>query len=260
MIPGGFPKRTPIIAANWKMNKTAAEASSFTREFLAQDIPSGVEAVICPPFTALEAVMAQLRPAGRANVFLGAQDMHWEPKGAFTGEISPSMIGAAGCSFVIVAHSERRRLFGETDETANKKAAAALAAGLTPIFCVGETAEERDRGLTARVLEGQVRNGLAGLAAEAVSRMVVAYEPVWAIGSGRAASPADARDAAALIRGVVAGMYGDAASLGLRVQYGGSVDPANIGGFMAEDGVDGALVGGAGLDPVKFARIVALGR
>ncbi|MGE5484338.1 MAG: triose-phosphate isomerase [Ignavibacteriales bacterium] len=252
--------RTPVIAANWKMNKTRGEAAAFAREFLARDIPAGVEAVICPPFTAIAAVVEELGRAGKPQVFLGAQDLYWEGKGAFTGEISPSMIREAGCSFVIVAHSERRRLFGETDETANRKASAASAAGLTPIFCVGETAEERDAGLTAQILERQVRAGLAGLSAETVSRMVVAYEPVWAIGTGRAASPADARDAAALIRRVVAGMYGEAASQAVRVQYGGSVDPGNIAGFMAEEGVDGALVGGASLDPVKFAQIVASGR
>lgn len=252
--------RTPIIAANWKMNKTKGEAAAFARDFLARDIPAGVEAVICPPFTALASVLEEIGRARKPQVFLGAQDLYWEAKGAFTGEISPSMIKDAGCSFVIVAHSERRRLFGETDETANKKAAAASVAGLVPILCVGETAEERDAGLTAGVVERQVRGGLAGLSAETVSRMVVAYEPVWAIGSGRAAAPADARNAATLIRRVVAGMYGEATSLALRVQYGGSVDPGNMAGFMAEEGVDGALVGGASLDPVKFAQIVASGR
>lgn len=253
--------RRPVIAANWKMNKNTGEAAVFVREFLLQPIPGDVDVVICPPFTAIATVLEVLRAPGkekvaRENVRLGAQDLHWEAKGAFTGEISPFMVKDAGCDFAIVAHSERRRFFGETDEIANRKVSAAFTAGLIPILCVGETAEERDGGSATQVLERQVRGGLAGLAADVVSRMVIAYEPVWAIGTGRAASPADARDAATFIRKVVAEMYGSAASEGLRVQYGGSVDPGNIAGFMAQPGVDGALVGGASLDPVKFAQIV----
>ena len=255
--------RTPIMAANWKMNKTAGEAVAFVQEFLANEaavrgIAAGVEVVLCPPFTALHAVRRALDAAGESGkrVRVGAQDVYWEKAGAFTGEVSASMLVDAGCSYAIIGHSERRRLLGETDEHARRKVAAAAAAGLVPILCVGETAEERDRGQTSEVIVRQVRAALDGLVLEGVAGIVVAYEPVWAIGTGRPATPADAREAAALIRSVVASMGGDAAAGKVRVQYGGSVSPKNIGEFMAEDGVDGALVGGASLDPASFAGVV----
>ncbi|NPV71861.1 MAG: triose-phosphate isomerase [Firmicutes bacterium] len=257
--------RTPIMAANWKMNKTAGEAAAFVREFLAREaarrgIESGVEVVICPPFTAIQAVLQAVAEvtggAARPRVALGAQDLYWEKSGAFTGEVSAAMLLDAGCSHVIAGHSERRRLFGETDDHAGRKVVAAAAAGLIPILCVGETGDERDSGLTSEVVVRQVRSVLEGLAPIHASRLVIAYEPVWAIGTGRPATPADAREAAALIRSVVAGIHGASVADQVRVQYGGSVSPDNISGFMAEDGVDGALVGGASLDPASFAGIV----
>ncbi len=251
------------MAANWKMNKTVGEAESFIREFLASEgalrgRDTGIDVVLCPPFTALHAVRRKLDEAGDTGrwVRLGAQDVYWEKSGAFTGEISAAMLVDAGCSHVIIGHSERRRMLGESDEHARRKVAAAAAAGLIPILCVGETAEERDLGRTSEVVVRQVRAVFEGLDAGVAAGMVVAYEPVWAIGTGRPARPRDARDAAAIIRSVVANAVGEEAAGRVRVQYGGSVSPKNIWEFMAEDGVDGALVGGASLDPASFAEIV----
>ncbi|MGH2717763.1 MAG: triose-phosphate isomerase [Actinomycetota bacterium] len=249
--------RRPIIAANWKMNKTHLEAMHFVeslRNILEPGDYERAEVVICPPFTALRTVQTAIEgaamPAG-----LGAQNMYWAESGAFTGEISPGMLSKLGVSFVILGHSERRELFGETDEGVNRKLKAAFDHGLTPIMCVGETLAEREAGQTQAKVERQVRVGIAGIAKEAVATLVIAYEPIWAIGTGRNAYPDDAQATISLIRSVVASVAGEAAE-SVRIQYGGSVKGGNCDDFMCQPDIDGALVGGASLDPEEFARIV----
>jgi triosephosphate isomerase len=249
--------RRPILAGNWKMNMTNAEATDFVRSIRRglNDI-KGVDRVLCPPFTAL-AVVKDLLAA--TEIGLGAQNMHWEEKGAYTGEIAPAMVREL-CQYVIVGHSERRAYFGETDEKVNRKIKAALVHGLSPIVCVGETEAEHDAEQTEEVVGGQVRRCLADLTAEQVAGLVVAYEPVWAIGTGKAATAGGAGAVIGLtIRGTIAGMYGEATAQAVRVQYGGSVNPANVGEFMAHPDIDGALVGGASLKPdfVELVRIAA---
>jgi len=253
---GGFARR-PIIAANWKMNKTHLEAMHFVeslRNMLEPGDYERAEVVICPPFTALRTVQTAIDgaalPAG-----LGAQNMHWAESGAFTGEISAAMLTKLGVSYVILGHSERRELFGETDEGVNRKVKAAFEHGLTPIMCVGETLSEREAGGTEAKVERQVRAGIAGLAKDKVATLVIAYEPIWAIGTGRNAYPDDAQATISLIRRVVGSVAGDAAE-SVRIQYGGSVKGGNCDGFMTQPDIDGALVGGASLDPEEFARIV----
>jgi triosephosphate isomerase len=246
--------REPIIAANWKMYKTVGEAVNFVREFtgLVTGV-TGVEMVLCPPFTALAAVAGQL---SGTNIALGAQNMYWADEGAFTGEIAPGMLKEIGCRYVILGHSERRQYFGDTDETVNKKVHAALKYGLKPIVCVGERLEERESGTTEAVVRSQVQGSLAGLAPEQAAGLVVAYEPVWAIGTGRTASAEDAQQVNAFIRGLLRDMFGDAAAGAVRIQYGGSVKPGNAARLMAQPDIDGALVGGAGLVAGSFAEIV----
>ena len=245
--------RRPILAANWKMNKTNAEAIEFVRSIRRglTEI-AGVDRVLCPPFTALAMVRELLLPTG---ILLGAQNMHWEEKGAYTGEVSPGMVKEL-CQAVILGHSERRTYFGETDEKINRKVVAALAHGLLPIVCVGETEAQYDAGQTAQVVGSQVRGCLAGLSAEQVAGLVVAYEPVWAIGTGKAATPVGAGAVIGLtIRGAIAELYGEGTALAVRVQYGGSATPANIAEFMSHPDIDGALVGGASLKP-DFVELV----
>jgi triosephosphate isomerase len=252
------PDRRPIIAANWKMHKTHLEAIQAVQKLsylLDPKDSERVEVVICPPFTALRTLQT-LIDADRLPYGLGAQDVHWESKGAYTGEISASMLAALRCAYVIVGHSERRQLFGETDEAVAKKVRAVLGAEMIPILCVGETLEERDAGRTEDKVVGQVRAALAGVRGEDVARLVIAYEPIWAIGTGRTAEPADAGEVIGLIRRTAAGTAGEAASQRMRVQYGGSVKAGNIREFMAHPEIDGALVGGASLDPEEFALIV----
>jgi triosephosphate isomerase len=249
--------RRPIVAGNWKMNKTVAEAVEFVRAIRRglNDV-EGADRVLCPPFTALAAVKELLAATG---IGLGAQNMYWEEKGAFTGEVSPGMLTEL-CQYVILGHSERRAYFGETDEGVNRKVKAALAHGLLPIVCVGETEPQYDAGQTRAVVGGQVRGCLAGLSAEQVAGLVIAYEPVWAIGTGKAATAAGAGAVIGLtIRGTIAELHGEATAQVVRVQYGGSVTPANIAEFMAHPDIDGALVGGASLKPdfVDLARIAA---
>jgi triosephosphate isomerase (TIM) len=250
--------RRPIIAANWKMHKTHLEAIQDVQKvsyLLDARDAERVEVVICPPFTALRTLQTLLE-GDRLPYGLGAQNCHWEEKGAFTGEISASMLAALKCDYVIVGHSERRQLFGETDDTVARKVKAVYAGGMVPILCVGESLEERDAGRTADKVIGQVRAALAGLDADRVGRLVVAYEPIWAIGTGRNAEAADAGEVVALIRDTVRGSFGEAAASTLRVQYGGSVKAGNIREFMAHPEIDGALVGGASLDPEELALIV----
>ncbi|MBI3159052.1 MAG: triose-phosphate isomerase [Chloroflexi bacterium] len=245
--------RTPLVAGNWKMNRTAAEA----RALLAALLPgvqgiSGVEKLVCPPFIAIPAAAELLRDTG---VLLGAQDLHWEDKGAFTGEVSPQMV-AEFCTHVIIGHSERRAYFGENDQNVNRKTTAALAQGLIPVVCVGETLDENEAGRAAEVVSRQVRDGLGGLKVGAPAGLALAYEPVWAIGTGKAALPEDAtRIIRNVIRPTLAGLYGEAFAQGVRVLYGGSVTAANAAEFFGEGEVDGALVGGASLKPDEFIAI-----
>lgn len=255
MAPAG---RRPIIAANWKMHKTHLEAIQSVQKLsyvLDKKDAEFVEVVICPPFTALRSIQTVF-DADRLPYGLGAQDAHWEEKGAFTGEISPPMLAALGCRYVIVGHSERRQHFGETDEIVNKKVKAVLAADMVPIICVGESLEERDAGRTEEKVMGQVRAAVRGLSDEQANRLVVAYEPIWAIGTGRNATPEDAGEVISRsIRQTLDKVFDDHTD-GVRVQYGGSVKPGNIREFMAHPQIDGALVGGASLDPEEFALIV----
>lgn len=246
--------RKPIIAGNWKMHKTIKEAVGLIEEL--KPLLAGVgdrEVVVCPTFTALYPVHGAL---GGTEMKLGAQDVFWENQGAFTGEISPSMLADAGCAYVIIGHSERRQYFGETDETVGKKLKAVLAAGLTPILCVGETLTERENGETESVVGRQIDGGLNGLDRQQAAGIVVAYEPVWAIGTGRTASAADANSVCEYIRRRLANLFGMEIAQQVRIQYGGSVKPENIAELMAESDIDGALVGGASLDAASFSKLV----
>ena len=250
--------RRPFVAANWKMHKTVREAVDYARSFapLVEPIPD-VDIVIAPPFLALPALV---EATTNSRVAVAAQNVHAEPQGAFTGEISLGMLRAAGVTLAIIGHSERRQLFGETDASVNAKTRATVQAGLTPIVCVGETLAEREADRTFEVLDRQVREALAGLSAEEVAALVVAYEPVWAIGTGRHATPDQAGEAHGRIRRQIGSHFSDAAAAACRVIYGGSVKPDNVGELNAQPEVDGALVGGASLDPASFAAIVASSR
>ena len=250
--------RRPIMAANWKMHKTHLEAIQTVQKLsylLDRDDAERVEVVICPPFTALRSIQVLIE-SDRLPYGLGAQDVHGDPHGAFTGEVSAGMLAALKCSYVIVGHSERRQLFGETDALISKKLKAVVGAGMAPILCVGETLEERDAGRTNDKVLGQVRAALAGVDAAAAATVVIAYEPIWAIGTGRTATPEDAGEVTAEIRRTLASLYSEATCQAIRVQYGGSVKPGNIRELMAHPEIDGALVGGASLDPEEFALIV----
>ncbi|MDR5683448.1 MAG: triose-phosphate isomerase [Armatimonadota bacterium] len=246
--------RLPLIAANWKMHKTAGEAHAFCDVALPRllALTDDVEVALCPPFTALHAVAERVRAT---PVRLGAQDLHWERAGAFTGEVSGPMLVAAGCTYVIVGHSERRELFAETDDRVRRKVRAAFDAGLVPILCVGETLRERQDRLTEERIAAQLAEGTASITSEEAARLVIAYEPVWAIGTGRAATPEDARRVIGWIRDVMRQRFGPSADR-MRIQYGGSVNPDNAAGFLQHPEIDGSLVGGASLDPEAFVRIV----
>ena len=251
-------ERRPIIAANWKMHKTHLEAIQVVQKLsylLDQTDTDRVEVVVCPPFTALRSVQT-LIDSDRLPYGLGAQDVHWQDEGAFTGEVSPPMLEALKVDYVVVGHSERRAMFGDTDETVNKKVRAVLAHRMTPILCVGETLQERDVGATEDRVATQVRAALAGVEAGDAAKVVIAYEPIWAIGTGRNAEPSDAGQVIALIRRTVGELAGADVAQGMRIQYGGSVKAGNIRDFMAHPEIDGALVGGASLDPEEFALIV----
>ncbi len=246
--------RKKLIAANWKMYKNPDQTRDFFRDFL--PLVSGHDRdqiAVCPPFIDLHAA---IEAAKGSNVAIGGQDVYWEKEGAFTGEISTGMLLAVGCTHVIIGHSERRQYFGETDDTVNLKLKAALEAGLTPIVCVGEVLEERDAGITEDVLRRQCTRAFHKLSGKKAAKLVVAYEPVWAIGTGKTATPQLAAEAHALIRGEVAKALGDDLANNLRILYGGSVKPDNAKALMAEEDIDGALVGGASLDPKSFAAIV----
>jgi len=249
--------RKNLIAGNWKMNATHLEAIQMVQKLSYRlDVADHdrVEVVVCPPFTALRSVQTVIEADGLL-IRLGAQNCHHEESGAYTGEVSPTMLAKLSVRFVIAGHSERRQLFGETDETVNRKTRAILAAEMTPIVCVGETLEQREAGEAETVVSGQLAGSLAGLDAAAIAGAVIAYEPIWAIGTGRTASADDAGTMASLVRSTVADGWGDAADQ-VRVLYGGSVNPGNIAWLMAKDDIDGGLVGGASLDPDQFASIV----
>jgi triosephosphate isomerase len=244
--------RTPIVAGNWKMNYGPGAARDFVRDIVGDLVVIGaVERVICPPAISIPAVQTLIADM---PIKLGAQNMYFEEQGAYTGEISPLMLQGL-CEYVILGHSERRAYFGETDDLVNRKTLAAFRHHLRPIVCVGERLEDRDANRTERVLTEQVRSSLANLPADRLAELVVAYEPVWAIGTGRAATPQDAFDAATLIRALLGELYGAQAAQGVRVQYGGSVTAANVADFAALPEIDGSLVGGASLKP-EFVEIV----
>lgn len=248
------PSRIPLIAGNWKMYKTGDEAAETARRLLAlvSDVRHA-EVMIAPPFTALSAVAAVI---GESPVGLGAQNLHWEKEGAYTGEISAPMLAAAGCRYVIIGHSERRQYFGETDETVNKKIQAAQAARLIPIVCVGETEAQRDEKKTFSVLDKQMETGLKGLTFDQEDPLVIAYEPVWAIGTGKTATPDQVQEAHAYLRGLLEKYLDARLATSTRILYGGSVKPENVSGLMALADVDGALVGGASLKADIFSKIV----
>ena len=244
--------RKPIIAGNWKMHKTIAEALEFVNEVKDRVNNDKVEAVICAPFTLLK----DLKQATKGtNIKIGAQNMHFEEKGAFTGEISPLMLKELDMDYVVIGHSERRQYFNETDETVNKKVLKALEVGIDPILCVGETLEEREAGNTKDVCKVQVEKALENVSKEDLAKVVIAYEPVWAIGTGKTATSEDANDVIAYIREVVANLYGELANE-VRIQYGGSVKPSNVAEIMNQGDIDGALVGGASLEANDYVELV----
>lgn len=246
--------RMPILAGNWKMHKNRQEAADLANALAAAvGTYQQAEVVLCPTFTSLEAVAGAIRGT---RIKLGAQNCHWEEQGAYTGEISPPMLKDAGCQYVIIGHSERRQYFGETDEGINKKAQALYKNGLTPIICVGETLQEREANKTSDVVSTQVRGCLKGLPADKVATSVLAYEPVWAIGTGKTASKEQAQEVHALIRGLLIELYSKDVADQVRIQYGGSVKPQNVRELMQQPDIDGALVGGASLEPDSFAAIV----
>jgi triosephosphate isomerase (TIM) len=244
----------PVIAGNWKMNKTVAEAVDFAARLRdALSVPPEPEVIIAPPFTALHAVAELLRGS---PIELAAQNLHEAEKGAFTGEISAGMVRESGCAYAIIGHSERRTLFGEGDERIHRKLRAALAAGLKPIFCIGETLQEREEGRMQNVVERQLKEGLNNLTAGDISPLLIAYEPVWAIGTGKTATPAQAQEAHRIIREWIAGAYGNEKAAEIAILYGGSVTPKNISDLMQQPDINGALVGGASLEVASFVQLV----
>jgi triosephosphate isomerase len=256
------PARKPIISGNWKMHHNHFEAIQTVQKLsylLDDEVYDRTEVTVHPPFTDIRSVQTTIE-TDRMDIGLGAQHCHWEDTGAFTGEVSPAFLAKLNVRYVIAGHSERRELFHESDDDVNRKVLAIVRHGMTPILCVGETLEEREAGGTDAKVQGQVRAGLAGLSPEQVGALVIAYEPIWAIGTGRTATPEDAQATCAVVRSTVGEVAGAEAAAAVRVQYGGSVKPGNIAELMAQADVDGALVGGASLDPDEFARIVEWGQ
>lgn len=247
--------RKKVVAGNWKMNNDLSESvnliSEIKNSIAGKELKA--EVIICPTFTSLETANALIKDT---NVKLGAQNMHFEDGGAFTGEISASMLKSVGCQYVILGHSERRTIFGESDEVINKKMKKALSAGLKPIFCIGETLEQRENGTTNKVIERQVRNGLTGISAEELATIIVAYEPVWAIGTGKTATPEQAQEVHLFIRNLIKELYSADSAENLTIQYGGSVKPDNAKELLSQPDIDGALVGGACLKAGSFIDIV----
>ncbi len=245
--------RIPMIAGNWKMHKTIGEAKEFVKDFKKMQGNTDVEVALCAPFTQLIALKEAVEGT---DIKIGAQNMHFEEKGAFTGEISPVMLNEIGVDYCIIGHSERRQYFAETDETVNKKLKAAIAHNIAPILCVGESLKERETNQTEAVINRQITKDLEGLSNEQVANLVIAYEPVWAIGTGKTATPEQANETIAYIRKVVSDMYNEDVSEKVRIQYGGSVKPNNASEIMNQEDIDGALVGGASLKPQDFIEIV----
>ena len=252
-------KRVPVMAGNWKMNKTTTEAVTLAQgiSFKSDKAWGDVEVVLCPPFVDLKSV-SNVIFFDKAPMKLGAQDVFWEEAGAYTGAISPGMLKEVECSYCIIGHSERREYFGETDATVNAKAKALIAHGITPIMCCGEDLSVRDAGDTLAFIGAQVQGGLEGIASEDVARLVIAYEPIWAIGTGRAATPEQAQEACAHIRATVAQVAGQQAAEQVRILYGGSMKPANAEQFLPQPDIDGGLIGGAALDAASFAELVEM--
>lgn len=253
-----MPNRKPLIAGNWKMFKTCAEAVETAKQLmeLVAEV-SDTEVMIAPPFTALYPVANTVKDG---QVLLGAQNLHWEKEGAYTGEISPLMLVSAGCRYVIIGHSERRQYFGETDEDVNKKIKAAVKHDLIPIFCIGESEQERESGQTFSVLDKQVKKGVERSFANDLKTLVIAYEPVWAIGTGKTATSHQAQEVHHFLRSLVGDLFGDTLATSIRILYGGSVKPENISELMARQDIDGALVGGASLNAETFSKIVQFKR
>lgn len=245
--------RKPVIAGNWKMFKTAQEAAEFAGAVLGKAEVQGVESVICAPFTSLPALLDAVKGT---SLKVGAQNLHWENSGAYTGEISGVMLKELGVHYVIIGHSERRAYFAETDETVNKKVHAAFKHNLTPIVCVGEKLEEREAGQTKEICKTQTEAAFAGLSEAQAAEVIVAYEPIWAIGTGKSSTAQDANEVIGFIRGTISGLFGSTVAESVRIQYGGSVKPENIREFMKQPDIDGALVGGASLDPVSYIQLV----
>ncbi len=244
--------RKPIIAGNWKMNNTVKESLDLIDNIKSYSLNEDVEAVVCVPFTALTEVK---RAVDGTNIKLGAQNMHWEEKGAYTGEISPLMLKEIGIDYCILGHSERRQYFNETDKSVNTKIKSALSHNILPIVCVGETLEEREAGRAEAVVEKQIINGFEGIPADSIKDIVIAYEPIWAIGTGKTASSDDANNMCAFIRNIIGNLYGEEKE-NIRIQYGGSVKPENIKELMDKDHIDGALVGGASLKAEDFQKLI----
>ncbi len=245
--------RKPIIAGNWKMNMTPEAAEELVSALLPLVKDAKCDVVVCPPYVDLCAVSKLVKGT---NVHLGAQNVHWAAKGAFTGEISADMLKAFGVEYAIIGHSERRQYFGETDEGVNARAKAALAAGITPIICVGETLEQRESGVTDALVSGQAKAALAGMEPEQVKSVVIAYEPIWAIGTGKTATAEDANATIGVIRGAIAEAFGQAVAEEVRIQYGGSMNPKNASELMAMPEIDGGLIGGASLKAEDFSKVV----
>ena len=246
--------RTPLIAGNWKMYKTSGESVKSAKQLKSLvDGFEGSDIMIAPTFTALQPVFSVVKGS---RIQLGGQNLHWESEGAFTGEISGDMLKSVGCSFVIIGHSERRQFFGETDATVNKKIKAALSCGLKPVFCIGESEGERDSNLTFSVLDKQVQAGLRGFVSDDLKDLVLAYEPIWAIGTGKTATSEQAQEVHTFLRASIAKQFDEPLAQSMRILYGGSVKPGNIAELMAMPDLDGALVGGASLDPEMFSQIV----
>ncbi|TCS95722.1 triose-phosphate isomerase [Hazenella coriacea] len=245
--------RTPVIAGNWKMHKSVAASKEFVSTLKGMEWPKTVETVICAPFLALPELV---KDTEGTQIRIGAQNVHWESQGAFTGEVSVGMLKASGIQYVIIGHSERRTYFAETDEMVNKKVKATLAGGLTPIVCVGEGLEERESGQTKEVVQHQVKAGLDTLSSEEMKQVIIAYEPIWAIGTGKASTAEDAEEVISFIRKTVADLFDQQVANEVRIQYGGSVKPENIRTYLAQPNIDGALVGGASLDPQSFFQLL----
>ena len=246
-------RRKPLIAGNWKMHTTIDEAENLAKSIMESGVPADRDVMLAPPFTVMKTVSQAVAGSG---ILIGAQNVCWEEKGAFTGEISPIMLKDAGCIMAIIGHSERRHIFGESDALINKRVAGAVKFGLIPVLCIGEKLEEREAERTFQVLEDQLRKGLDGISLDGADNMVIAYEPVWAIGTGKTATVDQAQEVHVFVRSLLASIYEKNIATGIRILYGGSVNSKNVDDLMSQEDIDGALVGGAALDNTSFSRII----